>query len=149
MTSRQTLEADLKAAMRSGDEVRKSVLRMAISAVKLAEVEARGPLDDAGVASVLQKEIKAARESIADAEKAGRPDLISAEAARLAVLEGYLPEQLTPDEIEGLAREAIAQTQASSPADVGKVMKVLQPKVKGLADGKLVNQVVRQLLSQG
>lgn len=149
MTTKQTLETDLRQAMRDGDEVRKSALRMVLAAVKLAEVDARAPLDEAGVANVLQKELKARRESIADAEKAGRPDLVEGELVSLAVIESYLPKQLTPDEIERLAREVIAQAQASSPGDMGKVMKELQPRVKGLADGRLVSQIVQKLLSQG
>lgn len=148
MTSRQALANSLKDAMRSGDEAAKVALRMALSSIKLAEVQKRGELDESEVASILQKEIRARHESIADAEKAGRLDLVRTEQAQLTVLAGFLPRQLSPDEIEALARQVIEKTQAASPADIGKVMKELQPQVKGLADGKVVSETVRRLLAQ-
>jgi hypothetical protein len=147
MPARTQLEADLKDAMRSGDDVRKRTLRMALSAVKLAEVEKRGELDEAGMVSVLQREVKSRNETIQDAERAGRPDLADAARAELAVLQAYLPEQLSDEELTRLARQAIAETGATSPTEVGKVMKALMPQVQGKADGKAVSDRVRQLLT--
>ena len=147
MPTRTQLEADLKDAMRSGDDVRKRTLRMVLSAVKLAEVEKRGELDEAGMISVLQREVKARNETIQDAERAGRPELTEATRAELAVLRAYLPEQLSDDELTRLARQAIAETGATSPAEMGKVMKALMPKVQGKVDGKAVSDRVRDLLT--
>ena len=147
MPARTQLEADLKDAMRSGDDVRKRTLRMVLSAVKLAEVEKRGELDEAGMISVLQREVKARNETIQDAERAGRPELTEATRAELAVLRAYLPEQLSDDELTRLARQAIAETGATSPAEMGKVMKALMPKVQGKVDGKAVSDRVRDLLT--
>jgi uncharacterized protein len=147
MPTRTQLEADLKDAMRSGDDVRKRTLRMVLSAVKLAEVEKRGELDEAGMISVLQREVKARNETIQDAERAGRPELTEATRAELAVLRAYLPEQLSDDELTRLARQAIAETGATSPAEMGKVMKALMPQVQGKVDGKAVSDRVRDLLT--
>ena len=147
MPTRTQLEADLKDAMRSGDDVRKRTLRMVLSAVKLAEVEKRGELDEAGMISVLQREVKARNETIQDAERAGRPELTEATRAELAVLRAYLPEQLSDEELTRLARQAIAETGATSPAEMGKVMKALMPKVQGKVDGKAVSDRVRDLLT--
>jgi uncharacterized protein len=147
MPSRTQLEADLKDAMRSGDDVRKRTLRMVLSAVKLAEVEKRGELDEAGMIAVLQKEVKARHETIHDSERAARPDLAEASQAELAVLQSYLPQPLSEEELTRLVRQAIEETGASTPAEQGKVMKVLMPRVQGKADGKAVSEHVRQLLS--
>jgi uncharacterized protein YqeY len=146
MSLKSQLENDVKEAMRARDERRKSALRMALSAIKLAEVDKGASLDDAGVTAVLQKEIKARRESIADAERAGRPAMAAEAAADIALLEGYLPKQLTPDELEDLARQVIAEVGAASAREMGQVMKVLLPRVAGRASGAEVNQVVRKLL---
>lgn len=120
---------------------------MVISAIKLVEVDKGVPLDEGEVLVILQKEIKSRRESIADAEKAGRSDLISDSEAEISILEEYLPQSFTQDEIEAMAKEVIAQEGASSMQDMGKVMKLLMPKVQGRADGSQVSQTVRQLLS--
>jgi len=141
------LEAELHTAMRSGDDVRKRTLRMILSAVKLAEVEKRGELDEAEMQAVLQREVKTRHEAIAEAEKAQRPDLAEAARAELAVVQVYLPAQLSPDEIEQLARQAIAASGAAGPQDMGKVMKDIMPRVQGRADGKAVNEIVRRLLN--
>lgn len=146
MSLKAQLENDVKESMRAHDEQRKSVLRMALSAVKLAEVEKGAALDEASVMTVLQKEIKSRRETIADAERAGRPDLMAAALAEIAILEGYLPAQLTPAELEDLARQAIAEVGATSAREMGQVMKVLMARVAGRASGGEINQVVRKLL---
>jgi hypothetical protein len=147
MPSRTQLEADLKDSMRSGDDVRKRTLRMVLSAVKLAEVEKRGELDEAAMIGVLQKEVKARNETIQDSERAARPDLVEASQAELAVLRSYLPTPLSEEELTLLARQAIEETDASTPAEQGKVMKVLMPRVQGRADGKAVSELVRKLLT--
>lgn len=146
MSLKAQLENDVKESMRAHDEQRKSVLRMALSAVKLAEVEKGAALDEASVMTVLQKEIKSRRETIADAERAGRPDLMAAALAEIAILEGYLPAQLTPAELEDLARQAIAEVGATSAREMGQVMKVLMARVASRASGGEINQVVRKLL---
>lgn len=146
MSLKAQLENDVKESMRAHDEQRKSVLRMALSAVKLAEVEKGAALDEASVMTVLQKEIKSRRETIADAERAGRPELMAAALAEIAILEGYLPAQLTPAELEDLARQAIAEVGATSAREMGQVMKVLMARVAGRASGGEINQVVRKLL---
>jgi len=110
-------------------------------------VDTRQELTAEDAVNILQKEAKKRRESIDDAEKAGRADLAEQERMELTILEEFLPRQLSREEVASLARDAIAQTNATSANDMGKVMGVLMPKVKGLADGKLVNQVVRELLS--
>lgn len=148
MDTQKQLELDFKEALRSGDEMRKRTLRMVLSAIKLVEVDKGGPLDEGEVLVILQKEIKSRRESIADAEKAGRSDLIADSEAEISILEGYLPKSFSQDEIEDMAKEVITQEGASSLQDMGKVMKVLMPKVQGRADGSLVSQTVRQILSE-
>jgi len=147
MDTQKQIEKDFKDALRAGDEMRKSTLRMVLSAIKLVEVDKGDSLDEGEVLVILQKEIKSRRESIADAEKADRPDLIADSEAEIKILEGYLPQALTPEEIEELAKEVISQEGAASLQDMGKVMKVLMPQVQGRADGSLVSQTVRQLLS--
>lgn len=147
MDTQKQIEKDLKDALRAGDEMRKSTLRMVLSAIKLVEVDKGDSLDEGEVLVILQKEIKSRRESIVDAEKADRPDLIADSQAEIKILEGYLPKALTPEEIEELAIEVISQEGAASMQDMGKVMKVLMPQVQGRADGSLVSQTVRQLLS--
>ncbi len=146
MVTKAELETALKDSMRSGDETRKRTVRMALSAIRLTEVEKGGALDEAGIIAILQKEVKSRRESIADAEKAQRPDLISASEAEIGVLETFLPKQLTQAELTELARQAIQEAGASSPSDMGKVMKILSPRLQGRATGNQASQTVRQLL---
>ena len=147
MDTQKQIEKDFKDALRAGDEVRKRTLRLVLSSIKLVEVDKGDSLEEGEVLAILQKEIKSRRESIADAEKAGRQDLISDTEEEISILEGYLPKTLTQDEINSLAEEAIAEVGAESPKEMGKVMKVLMPRVQGRADGSVVSQTVRQLLS--
>lgn len=149
MTTRQDLEESLKQAMRAKDDLRKRTLRMALAAVQLAEVEKRGPLDEAGVAGILRKEIKSREETIVDARRAERPEIIDAAQAEIGVLQGYLPQAMDPAELERLARQAMAEVGASGPQDLGKVMKVLVPRLEGRASGKAVSDLVRDLLNRG
>jgi len=148
MASRADLEGDLKQAIRSSDEVRKRTLRMVLSSLKLAEVEKRGALDEAAIAGIVRKEIKMRQEAIEEALHASRQDLVEASQAEVAVLEGYLPKAIDPAELEALVRQAIAEAAAAGPQDMGKVMKVLVPRVEGRADGKQLSTLVRDLLSR-
>jgi len=146
MSLLEKLNQDLKEAIKAKDETRKRVLRLALSAAKLVEVEKQEELDDDAVIGVLQKEVKSRQETIIDAEKAERPDLIETAKAEMKILEEYLPEAMSPEELEALVKEVIAQVGASSMADMGKVMGAIMPKIQGRADGGQVNQLVRQLL---
>ncbi|MCJ7676395.1 MAG: GatB/YqeY domain-containing protein [Anaerolineales bacterium] len=148
MPSKADLQSSLKDAMRSGDDVRKRTLRMVLSAIKLAEVEKRGPLDEAAIAGILRKEIKMVQEAIDEAQRASRADLVQASQAEIGVLEAYLPKAMDPAELEQLARQAIAEAGAAGPQDLGKVMKALVPLVEGRADGKQISAVVRELLGR-
>ena len=147
MDTQKQIEKDFTDALRARDELRKSTLRMVLSSIKLVEVDKGRPLDEEEVLAILQKELKSRRETIADAEKADRPDLIADSQAEIKILEGYLPQALTQEEIEMLAKEVISQEGAASLQDMGKVMKVLMPQVQGRSDGSMVSQTVRQLLS--
>jgi uncharacterized protein YqeY len=151
MSLRQQLSSDLKDAMRQRDEVRKRAIRSVIAAVKQAETELdasgnRVVLDDDGILAVIAKQARQRKESITEYRKGGREDLVAEEEAELAILEAYLPQQLTREEIEAEARQVIAEVGASSPRDMGKVMKPLMARLRGRADGRLANQVVRELL---
>src|SRR3989304_3269801 len=125
----------------------KKTMRMALAAIKLAEVERRGPLEDDAILAVLQKEVKTRHETIADAEKASRPDLAESARAELDVLRGYMPQPLTGEELEAFARQAITESGATSVKEVGQVMKLLMPRLLGRADGKTASEKVRGLLA--
>ena len=140
------MQADITAAMRSGDSLRRDTLRMAESAIYNAEKRDRRTYSDDEVAGVLAREVKTRRESVEAFRKGGREDLASKEEAEIAILVGYLPEQLSESEIEALVGEALAATGAAGPKDMGKVMGWLAPKTKGRADGRLVSQVVGRAL---
>lgn len=146
MDIKSTLQADLKDAMRRGDEIRKSTLRMALTSIKLAEVEKGAHMDEAAYLAVIQKEIKARRESIADAEKANRPDLIPQSEQEIVVLQGYLPAAFSAEELEAMAKAAITEVGATSIREMGQVMKILMPRLQGRATGDQASQVVRKLL---
>lgn len=146
MALKNRLEADLKDALRAGEDLRKSTLRLALAAIRNAEIDQRGELPDPEVVRILQKEVKSRRETIAEAEQAGRPDLVEAAEAEIAILEGYLPQPLSEAELAALARAAVAEAGASSPAEMGQVMKILMPQVQGRADGAQVSRVVREIL---
>ena len=147
-TLRLKLESTLKDAMRANDDVHRRTIRMVLAAVKLSEVEKGSALDDNSILAIIQKEVKNRRESIQDAKKANREDLVSANEAEIRVLEGYLPQPLSLDELNTLAKAAIAEVGAKSPVKMGKVMKVLLPRVQGKVPGDQVSQVIRQLLQQ-
>jgi len=146
MSTREQLENALKQAMRDHDELRKRVVRMALANIKQAEIDRRKALDEAGVVAVLQKEVKSRQEVIADAQRANRADLVDEAQAEIQILEAFLPQQLSEAELEELARQAIAETGATSPREMGQVMKALMPRVQGRAAGDQVSQAVRKLL---
>ena len=148
MTIKAQLNESMKDAMKSGDDVRKRTVRMALAAVKQVEVDKRIELDDAAVMSILQKEIKNRRESLEEARKANRADLMEANEAEINVLQVFLPKAMPAEELHALVQAAIAETGASSPADMGKVMKTVMPKVAGRAPNDMVSATVRELLQK-
>ena len=148
MSIKNQLNESMKDAMKSGDEVRKRTVRMALAAVKQIEVDKRTELDDAAVMSLLQKEIKNRREALEEAKKANRPDLIQANEAEIDVLQAFLPKAMPAEELRALVQVAIAETGAASPADMGKVMKTLMPRVAGRAPNDMVSATVRELLQK-
>jgi uncharacterized protein len=152
MGLREQLMADLKEAMRERDEVRKRTIRSVIAALKQAETQLdasgqRASLDDADILALIAKQAKERQESIDAFQSGGRDDLVAREEADLAVLEAYLPRQLNQEEIKAEAREVIDEVGASGLQDIGKVMKPLMARLRGRADGRLANQIVRELLA--
>ncbi len=147
MNLKAQLQQDLREAMRARDTRRKAVLRMALSAIQLAEVAQGSDLDEAATVDVLRREVRRREDALDMIRKAGRDDLIADEETELAILKAYLPQLLSADEVSEVARQAIAEVGATSPADMGKVMKVLMPQLKGKADGRTISRVVRELLS--
>ncbi len=147
MSIKEQLKSDMKDAMRAKDKIKLSTIRMIMSLVKNAEIEKRGELTDEEVVSLLQKYAKQRRESIEMYEKGGRQDLVDKEKSELLIVESYLPEQLDENEIKNIVKSVIAEVGASSVRDMGKVMQAVMPKLKGRADGSIVNRVVRELLS--
>ncbi len=144
---KEQLKIDLKQAMRDRDENRKNVIRMALAAIKNAEIDKGDDLTAEETTALLSSEAKKRRESITEFEDAGRAEMAEQERVELKVLEAYLPQQMTRTEIEEAARIVIAEVGAESPKDIGPVMGKLMPQVRGKADGRLVNEVVRELLA--
>jgi len=147
MSIKDQLNNDLKDAMKSKDKLRTETLRGLKSAIKYAEIEAGTDFGDEDVLAVIGKQAKQRRDSIAEFEKARRTDLVEKETAELAILEQYLPAQLSEAEIKEKAEVVIAELGVSDMNGMGQVMKSLMVELKGQADGKIVNQVVRELLS--
>lgn len=152
MSLREKLTTDLKEAMRQQDEPRKRTIRLIIAAMKQAETELdssgnRVSLNDNDILALIAKQVKQRQESIAAYRTGGRPDLVAEEEAELAILQSYQPQQMSRAEIEAEARQVVAEVRASGPRDIGKVMKPLLARLKGRADGQLVNQVVREMLA--
>jgi len=147
MSLKEQITYDLKEALRAQDQTRLSTLRLLRAAIKNAEIEARQPLTEDEIAAIVNREIKRREESIAAYQEAGRADLVAKERAELDVLRTYQPAQLSEEEILALARQVIAEVGAVSPKDLGKVMKTIMPQVRGRADGRVVNTLVRELLS--
>ena len=152
-TLKQRIEDDIKTAMKTGDKVRLGALRMVKAKMMEAEVALRGKkgrdyqLEDAEAIQSLSTSAKQRKDSIEAFRQGGREDLVKTEEAELAVIQEYLPKQMTADEVARIAREAIAATGATSPKDMGAVMKIVMPQVKGAADGKEVNRIISELLA--
>ncbi len=141
------LRDDLHSSMRKGDKLRTSVLRMLLSAVNYAQIAKQAPMEDSDVLGVVAKEAKQRLESIEAFKNGGRADLVAQEQAELAILQEYLPKQMTHDEIVVAVRNVIASTGAKGPQDKGKVMPKLVAELKGKADGREINAVVTELLA--
>lgn len=148
MSIKTQLNDSMKEAMKSGDDVRKRTVRMVLAAIKQAEVDKRIELDDAVVMSLLQKEVKNRREALEEAKKANRADLIEANEAEINILQGFLPKAMPAEELRAIVQAAIAETGAASPADMGKVMKTVMPRVAGRAPNDMVSTTVRELLQK-
>jgi hypothetical protein len=144
---RDRLDEELKAAMRSNDAVRRDALRMVLAAVQRAEKEGKHQLSDEEMLGVLTRELKVRHESVDTFRAGGREDLVVKEEAAIAVVSEFMPRPLSEAELRALVDQAIAETGASSPRDIGKVMGWLSPRTRGRADGKLVSQLVTQLLA--
>lgn len=148
MDIKTQLNESVKDAMRSGDEVRKRTVRMVLAAVKQVEVDKRIAIDDLAVVALIQKEIKNRREAIEEAKKANRPDLIEENEAEIKVLEVFLPKAMPAEELRALVQAAIDETGAAAPSDMGKVMKVVMPKVAGRAPNDMISAAVKELLTK-
>jgi len=144
---KQKLVDDLKQALRGGDTVRRSVIRLVMAAIKNAEIARQSSLDDADVLGIIAKEVRQRRESIEAFKQGDRPDLVTQEEAELVILEEYLPQQMTREEIMQAARRVIEEVEAQGPGDKGKVMPKLIAQLKGRADGREINAVVTELLA--
>ena len=144
---RQKLLDDLKQAMRGGDKVRRSVIRLVIAAIKNAEIARQATLDDTDILGIMAKEVRQRRESIEAFKQGNRSDLVAQEEAELAVINEYLPQQMTREEIMQAARRVIEEVGAQGPGDKGKVMPRLIAQLKGKADGREINAVVTELLT--
>ncbi len=148
MSLQEKLRTDLNQALKSGDKVRRSAIRMVLAEIKNTEI-AQGPntvLDDNGVLGVLAKEARRRKESIEAFQKGNRPDLVAIEEAELAVIQEYLPKSMSTEELEAHVRKVIQEMGASSPRDKNKVMPRLIAELKGKADGRAINEVVTKLL---
>jgi uncharacterized protein len=142
----QQLDDDLKAAMKASQSLKVSVLRMAKSALKYRQIEKGDALSGEDILSVLSSLSKQRRESIEQFSKSGREDLAEKERQELSIIQSYLPQQLTPDEIDRIIVEAIREISAAGIKDMGKVMRLAIPRMKGAADGKIVSQRVKDML---
>tara|TARA_Y100001970_G_C13705468_1_gene589291 strand:+ start:55 stop:510 length:456 start_codon:yes stop_codon:yes gene_type:complete len=143
----ETLRSDLLDATRSRDEVRRNTLRMVIASIGNAKIQLGHELSDDDAVKVLQKEAKQRRESIEEFQKGDRQDLVEKEQAELEIIELFLPQQLSVEEIKSFAEQAIANTNAENMNDLGQVMRELMPMLEGRADGRVANQLVRELLN--
>ena len=145
---KQKISYDVKQAMKSGDTVKRSTLRMLMSSINNAEIAKKAALEDSDILGIIAKEVKQHQESITAFKDGNRPDLVEKEELEMAILQDYLPEQMTREDIVAEVKQVIAEVGAQGPGDKGKVMQQLMPKLKGRADGKEINTVVTELLSQ-
>ena len=148
MTIKTQLNDSMKDAMKSGDEIRKRTVRMALAAIKQVEVDKRIELDDMAVTNLLQKEVKNRREALEEAKKASRADLVEANEAEIKVLEAFLPKAMPAEELRAIVQAAIAEAGAAGPGDMGRVMKLVMPRVAGKAPNDMVSAAVRELLQK-
>lgn len=149
MTIREKIEDDIRQAMRSQNQQRLDALRFLKNAIQMVEKAQQKSLDDTGVTEVIAKQVKERRESIRMFEEGSRTDLVAKESAELAVLEEYMPPQMSAEQLSTLIREVIQQVGAETPRDKGRVMGKLMPQVRGLADGTQVNALVDEILGAG
>lgn len=147
MGLKEKLMEDLKIAMKDKDTVRKNTVQMVRSAILQFEKDNLKELDEEGVLEVIARELKKRRDVLPEYEKSGREDLIDGIKREIEILLTYLPEQLSPEELSAIVEEAITETGASSMKDMGKIMAAVMPKVKGRADGKMINAIVKEKLS--
>ena len=143
---RDTLDSDLKDAMRNKEALKRTVLRTMLSEIRNAEINSQTTLDDEGIISVLTKQVQQRKDSVEAYNAANRQDLVDKETEEINIISVYLPDQLPPEEIEGIIKAAILETGASSLSDMGKVMGFVMPQVRGRADGKIVNTIVTEIL---
>jgi uncharacterized protein YqeY len=148
MDTKTKLNESMKDAMKTGDEVRKRTVRMVLASIKQSEVDKQAPVEDLAVVALIQKEIKNRREAIEEAKKADRADLIGDNELEIKVLEVFLPQAMSAEELRGLVQAAIAETGASAPSDMGKVMKIVMPKVAGRAPNDMISSTVKELLTK-
>ena len=148
MDTKTKLNDSMKEAMKSGDDLRKRTIRMVLAAIKQVEVDKRTDLDDMAVTALIQKEVKNRREALEEAKKANRSDLIADNESEIKVLEEFLPKAMSSDELHALVQAAIAETGAAAPSDMGKVMKVVMPKVAGRAPNDMISAAVKELLAK-
>ena len=147
MSLKDKLAQDLKTAMKDKDTVRKNVVQMIRAGILQIEKDKKITLDDEGVLEVIAKQLKQRKDSLPDYEKSGREDLIAELKAEIGFLMEYLPEQLSEDELTVIVKEAVTETGASSMKDMGKVMAAVMPRTKGRADGRMINEKAKKLLS--
>lgn len=146
MSLNERLNEDMKQAMRDKDKFKLSVIRQIRSAIKYIEIDQRKDLNDDEVLDILNREVKQRKDSLQDFTKAGRDDLVEQINLELTIIHEYLPQQLNEEEIQAIVKQTILESGVSTKAEMGKVMGALMPKVKGRADGKLINQIVQQQL---
>ena len=148
METKAQLEIALKEAMKAGDDVRKRTVRMVLAAVRQVEIDRQVKLEEPAVLAIIQKEIKTRKEAVEEARHANRPDIVAATEAEIVVLKAYLPQAMGEEELRRLVDAAIVEAGAVTPADMGKVMKLLMPRIAGRASGDQISATVRQLLQK-
>lgn len=146
MSLKEKLQEDLKSSMKNKDTIRKSVVTLVRASIKQYEVDNRKELGDDGVIDIISKQLKQRRDSLVEFEKAGREDLIEETKSEIQVLEEYLPQQLSEEELEQIVIETIAEVGATSMKDMGKIMSTIKPKTAGRADGRKINELVKKNL---
>jgi uncharacterized protein YqeY len=143
----EQLDQDMKLALKNKEKTKLSTIRLLKTSIKKVEIDKRRPLTDEEVLEVIMREVKQRQDSLAEYEKAGREDLVKKEKEEMGILQSYLPEQMSEEELRSLVQQVIQEVGATSKADMGKVMGAIMPKVKGRADGRLVNRLVTEALN--